>query len=93
MLTPRLSERLDALAHTAEQLPVEEQDKLADQIAAIVDNTIWDAQLRDPADLAILRELAEEARRGPKLAMPTPRDTGDEEALEPDVPRTLQADV
>ena len=82
MLSEHLAERLRALSDCAEQLPPELQEKLAAQIGSIIDNAIWDAQLRDPANLEALRELAEEARRGPKLPMPTPYDTGDAHLLD-----------
>jgi len=84
MLSEHLAERLKALSDCAEQLPPELQEKLAAQIESIIDNAIWDAQLRDLANLEVLRELAEEARRGPKLPMPTPHDTGDAHLLDPD---------
>jgi hypothetical protein len=78
MLTERLTERLKAVADNAAQLSPEAQDKLAEQIASALENTLWDLQLRDPRHLEVLRALAEEARRGPKLSMPTPQETGDE---------------
>lgn len=84
MVSEHLAERLKALADCAEQLPPELQEKLAAQIESIIDNAIWDAQLRDPANLEILRELAEEALQGPKLPMPTPFDTGDQGLLDAD---------
>lgn len=84
MLTERLTERLKAVADNAAQLPPEAQDRLAEQIASVLENALWDAQLRDPRHLEVLRGLAGEARRGPKLPMPTPRDTGDESLIDAD---------
>jgi hypothetical protein len=84
MLTDRLTERLKAVADSAEQLSPEAQDQLAEQIASALENALWDAQLRDPRHLEVLRGLAEEARSGPKLPMPTPRDTGDENLVDAD---------
>lgn len=81
MVTERLSERLQAVAELASQLPPEAQDQLAEQIDSALENALWDAQLRDPRHLDVLRALADEVRSGPKLPMPTPRDTGDEDTL------------
>lgn len=81
MLSERLLERLKAIEASAQQLTPELQERLADQIAAAFDNALWDAQLRDPEHLAVLREMAQEARREPKLPMPKPSDTGDEHLL------------
>lgn len=89
MLTDHLAERLKEVAENAENLAPEAQEKLAAQIATALDNALWDAQLRSPDHLAVLRNLAEEARRAPKLPMPSPRDTGDAHLLDPDDLATL----
>lgn len=89
MLTDHLAERLKEVAETAERLAPEAQEKLADQIAAALDNALWDVQLRSVDHLAVLRQLAEEARHGPKLPMPSPHDTGDAHLLDPDDLATL----
>jgi hypothetical protein len=93
MVTERLSERLQAVAELAGDLPPEAQDQLAEQIATALENALWDAQLRDPAHLDVLRALADEARSGPKLPMPTPRDTGDETAVDPETLAAPTPDV
>jgi hypothetical protein len=49
MLTDRLSERLKELAASAEQLPADVQDHLAERLAVELDNAVLDTQLRDPA--------------------------------------------
>jgi hypothetical protein len=77
MLTDHLTERLKEITANASQLSPEAQDKLAEEIANALENALWDAQLRDPQHLEALRELADEARHGSKLPMPTPHDTGD----------------
>jgi hypothetical protein len=82
MLTDHLAERLKEVAESAENLAPPAPGKLAVQIAAAPDNALWDAQVRSPDHLAVLRALAEDARRGPKLPMPSPRDTGDEHLLD-----------
>lgn len=84
MMTERLADRLKAVTDRAAQLSPEAQDSLAEQIATALENAVWDSQLRDPAHLAVLRELAEEARRAPKLPMPKPSDTGDEDVVSQD---------
>ena len=93
MVTERLSERLQAVAEHASELSPDAQDQLAEQIATALDNALWDAQLRDPAHLDALRALADEARSGPKLPMPTPRDTGDEDAVDPETLTELMPDA
>jgi hypothetical protein len=55
-------------------------------------NALWDAELRDPRHLEVLRELADEARRGPQLPMPRPRDTGDEHLVDGEYLAILQDD-
>jgi hypothetical protein len=82
MLTERLAEQLKATAERAEQLDPEAQERIADQLAAVLDNELWDLQLRSEHDLSVLRTLAEEARLGPKRPMPKPADTGDEALLD-----------
>ncbi|HLJ82115.1 MAG TPA: hypothetical protein VKT52_11545 [Ktedonobacterales bacterium] len=89
MLTEHLTERLKEITANASQLSPEAQDKLAEEIANALENALWDAQLRDPQHLEVLRELAEEARQGPKLPMPMPHDTGDDHLLDPDDLRFL----
>jgi hypothetical protein len=84
-----LTERLRAVADNAAQLPPEARDRLAEQFASVVVNARWDAQVRDPQHLKVLRGLAEEARRGLKLPMPTPRDTSDESLIKADDPAVL----
>ena len=74
-----LNERLKAALDSAAQLPPEVQDKVAAQIESAVRNALWDAQLNDPQYDDVIRELIEEAKRGPQLPFPTPADMGDEE--------------
>jgi len=73
-----LNERLKAALDSAAQLPPEVQEKVAAQIESAVRNALWDAQLNDPQYDDVIRELIEEAKRGPQLPFPTPADMGDE---------------
>ena len=66
-----MTERLKAFIDGASQLPPEAQDKLVAQIESALDNARWDAQMRSEHDLVVLRALADEARREPKLPFPT----------------------
>lgn len=66
-----MTERLKAFVDGASQLPPEAQDKLVAQIESALDNARWDAQMRSEHDLVVLRALADEARREPKLPFPT----------------------
>jgi hypothetical protein len=74
MLTDRLNERIKQLAESASQLPEDVQDQLAERLAIELDNALWDAQLRDDANLEPFAELIEEARRGPWLPWPSPEE-------------------
>jgi hypothetical protein len=74
MLTERLSERLKELTASAAQLPPDVQDELAERLAVELDNARWDARLADDANLGPFREMIEEARRGPKLPWPSPKE-------------------
>lgn len=70
---------LKAALESAEQVPPEAQDKLAEEIESAIDNAIWDAQLNDPQYDHVLDQMIEEAKRGPLLPLPAPADMGDEE--------------
>jgi len=74
-----MTERLKAFVDSASQLPPDAQDKLVEQIEVALDNARWDAQMRSEHDLVVLRALAAEARREPKLPFPAP-DEMDQEA-------------
>lgn len=67
-----MTEHMKALVASVERLSPEAQDKIAEQIGSAIDNALWDAHLRDPERLAILRALAEEAMNDPALPFPTP---------------------
>jgi hypothetical protein len=89
MLTERLSERLRELAASAAQLPPDVQDDLAERLAVELGNARWDAQVADEANLEPLREMIEEARRGPKLPWPSPEEAAVADHLEPEDLATL----
>jgi len=73
MLTDRLNERIKQLVESAGEFPADVQDHLAERLAVELDNALWDAQLRDDANLEPFAELIEAARRDPKLPWPSPR--------------------
>ena len=73
-----LTERLKAALESAEQLPPEAQDKLAEEIECAIDDAIWKALLADPRSGPMLDQMIEEAKQGPLLPFPTPADMGDE---------------
>jgi hypothetical protein len=73
-----LTERLKAALESAEQLPPDAQEELAQAIERAIDNAIWKALLADPRSGPVLDEMIEEAKRGPLLPFPTPADMGDE---------------
>lgn len=89
MLTDRLSERIKQLTESAAELPEDVQDELAARLAIELDNAIWDAQLRDDANLEPFAELIEEARRGPWLPWPTPEEAGVADQLDAEDLATL----
>ncbi len=76
MLTDRLNECIKQLVESAGHLREDVQDELDERLAIELDNAIWDAQLRDDANLEPFAELIEEARRGPGLPWPTPEEAG-----------------
>jgi hypothetical protein len=78
-MTERLRAAVDSMARSAVQLPEDVQDKLAEELETALENALWDAQLRDPEHLAVLRALAEEAMQEPSLPFPAPKDMGDED--------------
>lgn len=73
MLTDKLQLVIDDMA----QLKPEQQDKLAEQIADIVNEALWDAHFTDPCSEAFFDELVAEAKQGPLRPFPTPSDMGD----------------
>lgn len=69
-----LTERLKAVMEGAAHLSPEAQDQLAEQIADILDEAMWDAQFADPLSRGFFDELAAQANRGSFHPWPTPPD-------------------
>ncbi|HEX6122786.1 MAG TPA: hypothetical protein VFY89_06485, partial [Ktedonobacterales bacterium] len=67
-----ITDRMRALIERIEHLPAETQDQLAEQIAATLEERHWQELLTDPARLARLRALAEEAMEDEVLPFPQP---------------------
>jgi len=59
-----LDERLQALLHDLEQLPVQDQQRLADQIEEWLDSIEWDRILNEPGPDALYEAAIEEIRQG-----------------------------
>ena len=74
-----LIDRLQTVVDHLSQLPVEDQERLAQQIEEVLDEAHWDAQFADPRSEAFFDEMVAEAEHGPLLPLPTPADMGDEE--------------
>jgi len=71
-----LSERIRAAVERAANLPAELQERVASEIESAIDNAVWDAQLRDPANRPIHEALIAEALAGPALPPPTAEELG-----------------
>ena len=74
-----LTEKLQSVVDDMAQLPPEQQEQLAEQIADILDEALWKAQFADPRSEAFFDELVAEAKQGPLRPFPTPADMGDDE--------------
>ena len=75
MLTERLAERLKAVAHNAQHLSPEAQDRLAEQIGTALVSALWAAQVKDLHLQELQRAVAGEARRPLDPPPPSPRDS------------------
>jgi hypothetical protein len=71
-----MTERLKEAVDNATQLPPEQQDQIAEQIEAAIENAVWDAQLRDPRYQPIIVEMAARVLQEEPRPMPTLRDFG-----------------
>lgn len=56
-----LLERVQEALERAASLPPEQQERIAADILSVIDNALWDAQLRDPAHQAAHEALVAEA--------------------------------
>ncbi len=59
-----LDERLQALLHNLEQLPAQDQQRLADQIEEWLDSIEWTRILNEPGPDALYEAAMEEIRQG-----------------------------
>jgi hypothetical protein len=59
-----LDERLQALLHDLEQLPAQDQQRLADQIEEWLDSVEWTRILNEPGPDALYEAAIEEIRQG-----------------------------
>ena len=74
-----IADRLKSFLERAEQLPVEQQERLIEEIEDLLDDAEWHALLSDPRSGPVLDELIAEARQSPKRPWPTATDMGDDE--------------
>ena len=51
-MSSSLLERVQEALERAASLPPEQQERVAADILSVIDNALWDAQLRDPANQA-----------------------------------------
>lgn len=59
-----LDERLQALLHSLEQLPSEDQQHLADQIEEWLDDVEWKRVVNEPGSDALYEAAMDEIRQG-----------------------------
>lgn len=69
-----ISERLRQVVTTAEQLPAEVQDHLAEVLEEALDDALWQQQFDDPRSGPALDRLIEKAKKGPWLPWPADED-------------------
>ncbi len=79
MSTPLL-ERVQEALERAASLPVDQQERVAADILSVIENALWDAQLRDPANQAAHEALIAEAlAEGEFQPFPTAQELGVED--------------
>ena len=72
-----LLERVQEALARASSLPPEQQERVAADILSVIDNALWDAQLRDPANQAAHEALIAEAlAEGDLQPFPTAEELG-----------------
>jgi hypothetical protein len=70
-------------------LPPEQQERVAADILSVIDNALWDAQLRDPANQAAHEALIAEAlAEGDFAPFPTAEESGVEDASDDELDST-----
>jgi len=60
-MSSTLMERVQEALERAASLPPEQQERIAADILSVIDNALWDAPLRDPANQAAHDALIAEA--------------------------------
>jgi hypothetical protein len=84
-MSSTLIERVQEALERASSLPPEQQERIATDILSVIDNALWDAQLRDPANQAAHDALIAEAlAEGDFQPFPTAEELGVEEPVEED---------
>ncbi|HEY7094236.1 MAG TPA: hypothetical protein VH393_13720 [Ktedonobacterales bacterium] len=91
-MTSSLLERVQEALERAASLPPEQQERVAADILSVIDNALWDAQLRDSANQAAHEALIAEALAEDEFApFPTAEELGVEDPSD-DVPDSAVAD-
>jgi hypothetical protein len=79
-MSSSLLERVQEALERASSLPPEQQERIAADILSVIDNALWDAQLRDPANQAAHQALIDEAlAEGNFQPFPTAEELGVED--------------
>jgi hypothetical protein len=79
-MSSTLIERVQEALERAASLPPEQQERVAADILSVIDNALWDAQLRDPANQAAHDALIAEAlAEGDFQPFPSAEELGVEE--------------
>ena len=80
-MSSSLLERVQEALERAAFLPPEQQERVAADTLSVIDNALWDAQLRDPANQAAHEALIAEAlAEGEFAPVPTAEELGVEDA-------------
>ena len=86
-MSSTLIERVQEALERAASLPPEQQERVAADILSVIDNALWDAQLRDPANQAAHDALIAEAlAEGDFQPFPTAAELGVEEGADDETP-------
>lgn len=84
-MSSTLIERVQEALERAASLPPEQQERVAADILSVIDNALWDAQLRDPANQAAHDALIAEAlAEGDFQPFPSAEELGVEEPADED---------
>jgi hypothetical protein len=82
-----LLERVQEALERAATLPPDEQERVAADILSVIDNALWDAQLRDPANQEAHEALIAQALAEDDLQpFPTAEELGIDDLADDDSP-------